>query len=112
MWNNWTDAPVQPDRRFGSGSDDEVKLQKELSIYLFISTLQEQKKKKIKKKKQVLPAKQKKTIWGGDIDFSWVQSWEERGQWRLPRKTLHTGRIHFAVSMRQKCLYVIMHMLI
>lgn len=48
MWNNWTDAPVRHDRRFASGSDDEVKLQKELRIYLFISTLQEQKKKKNK----------------------------------------------------------------
>lgn len=48
MWNNWTDAPVRHDRRFTSGSDDEVKLQKELGIYLFISTLQEQKKKKNK----------------------------------------------------------------
>lgn len=48
MWNNWTDAPVRRDRRSASGSDDEVKLQKELRIYLFISTLQEQKKKKNK----------------------------------------------------------------
>lgn len=45
MWNNWADTLVQLDRRFASGSDDEVKLQKELSIYLFISSLQEQKKK-------------------------------------------------------------------